>query len=110
MLKVGDGAACEFALNGRVAAARRSGAGPHDQDHSTERGVMLPDGPWSRSPLIDCFRRGEVARDIRLQAAQGVVALPALERVALLVLLTDDQDPRSWPQPTLPLRACPSPR
>jgi hypothetical protein len=49
--------------------------------------------PGHRSPLIDCFRRGEVARDIRLQAAQGVVALPALERVALLVLLTDDQDP-----------------
>jgi hypothetical protein len=34
-----------------------------------------------------------VARDLRLQAAQGVMALPALERVALLVLLTDDQDP-----------------
>jgi hypothetical protein len=49
--------------------------------------------PGLRSPLIDCFRRGEVARDIRLQAAQGVVALPALERVALLVLLTDDHDP-----------------
>ena len=49
--------------------------------------------PGHGGPLIDCFRRGEVARDIRLQAAQGVVALPALERVALLVLLTDDQDP-----------------
>jgi hypothetical protein len=49
--------------------------------------------PGLRSPLIDCFRRGEVTRDIRLQAAQGVVALPALERIALLVLLTDDPDP-----------------
>jgi hypothetical protein len=49
--------------------------------------------PGHRSPLIDCFRRGEVARDVRLLAAQGAMALPALERVALLVLLTDDQDP-----------------
>ena len=49
--------------------------------------------PGLRSPLIDCFRRGEAARDLRLLAANGVMALPALERLALLVLLTDDQDP-----------------
>jgi hypothetical protein len=49
--------------------------------------------PGLRSPLIDCFLRGEVARDIRLLAAQGVMAVHALERLALLVLLSDDQEP-----------------
>ena len=48
--------------------------------------------PGLRSPLIDFFRRGEVARDIRLLAAQGAVAPRAQEQVALLVLLSDDSD------------------
>lgn len=46
-----------------------------------------------RSPLLDFFRRGEVARDIRLLAAQGALAPKAHEQLGLLVLLTDDQDP-----------------
>ncbi|MDE3156689.1 MAG: hypothetical protein KGN76_16425 [Acidobacteriota bacterium] len=46
-----------------------------------------------RSPLVDFFRRGEVARDIRLLAAQGALAPRALEQLALLVLLVDDPDP-----------------
>jgi hypothetical protein len=46
-----------------------------------------------RSPLLDFFRRGEVARDIRLLAAQGALAPRAHEQLGLLVLLTDDQDP-----------------
>ncbi len=49
--------------------------------------------PGLRNPLIDCFRRGEVAQDIRLLAAQGAMAIPPLERLALLVLLVDDQEP-----------------
>jgi len=46
-----------------------------------------------RSPLIDFFRRGEVARDVRLLAAQGALAPRALEQLGLLVLLSDDPDP-----------------
>jgi hypothetical protein len=49
--------------------------------------------PGFRSPLIDFFRRGEVARDVRLLAAQGAMAPRAQEQVALLVLLSDDPDP-----------------
>lgn len=49
--------------------------------------------PGLRSPLIDFFRRGEVARDVRLLAAQGTLAPRALEQLALLVLLSDDPDP-----------------
>jgi hypothetical protein len=47
----------------------------------------------SRSPLLDLFRRGEVARDLRLLAAQGALAPRAFEQLALLILLTDDNDP-----------------
>lgn len=46
-----------------------------------------------RSPLLDFFRRGEVSADIRLLAAQGVLAPRAHEQLALLVLLSDDPDP-----------------
>lgn len=46
-----------------------------------------------RSPLVDFFRRGEVAYDIRLQAAQGVFAPRPHEQLALLILLVDDTDP-----------------
>jgi len=49
--------------------------------------------PGYRSPLIDFFRRGEVARDVRLLAAQGALAPRAQEQLALLVLLSDDTDP-----------------
>jgi hypothetical protein len=45
-----------------------------------------------RSPLIDFFRRGEVARDVRLMAAQGALAPRAHEQLALLILLYDDPD------------------
>lgn len=48
--------------------------------------------PGFRSPLIDFFRRGEVARDVRLLAAQGAMAPRAIEQLALLVLLADDPD------------------
>ncbi len=49
--------------------------------------------PGHRTPLLDFFRRGEVARDIRLLAAQGALAPRAYEQLALLVLLTGDADP-----------------
>jgi hypothetical protein len=46
-----------------------------------------------RTPLLDFFRRGEVARDIRLLAAEGSVAPRPVEQLGLLALLTDDADP-----------------
>jgi HEAT repeat protein len=46
----------------------------------------------SVTPLLDFFRRGEVARDVRMLAAQGILAPRAHEQVALLILLLDDQD------------------
>lgn len=49
--------------------------------------------PGIRSPLLDFFRRGEAARDVRMLAAQGVMAPRAQEQLALLVLLSDDPDP-----------------
>ena len=49
--------------------------------------------PGLHSPLIDFFRRGEVARDVRLLAAQGALAPRAHEQLALLILLSDDADP-----------------
>jgi len=48
--------------------------------------------PGIRSPLIDLFRRGEAARDVRLLAAQGALAPRELDQVALLMLLSDDVD------------------
>ena len=46
-----------------------------------------------KTPLLDFFRRGDVARDIRLQAAQGAMAPRAHEQIGLLMLLVNDHDP-----------------
>ena len=43
-------------------------------------------------PLLDLFRRGEVAREIRLLAAQGALAPRAHEQIGILILLVDDRD------------------
>jgi hypothetical protein len=48
--------------------------------------------PGLRTPLVDFFRRGEVARDVRLLAAQGAFAPRALDQLALLLVLKDDAD------------------
>jgi hypothetical protein len=45
------------------------------------------------TPLLDFFRRGEVARDVRLLAAQGALAPRAHEQLAILILLLEDVDP-----------------
>ncbi len=47
----------------------------------------------TRSPFLDFFRRGDVAKDIRMMAALGALAPRAHEQLALLVLLTGDADP-----------------
>jgi len=45
-----------------------------------------------RTPLLDFFRRGEVARDVRLLAAQGAIAPRPLEQLGILMILTSDPD------------------
>lgn len=45
-----------------------------------------------RTPLLDFFRRGEVARDVRLLAAQGAIAPRPLEQLGILMILTADAD------------------
>lgn len=50
--------------------------------------------PGVRSPLIDFFRRGDVASDVRQLAARGAFAPTVLDQVALLLLLSDDADPQ----------------
>ena len=47
----------------------------------------------SPTPLLDFFRRGEVARDVRLLAAAGAIAPRAHEQLSILILLLDDPDP-----------------
>jgi hypothetical protein len=49
--------------------------------------------PGVRTPLIDFFRRGDVAQDVRLLAARGALAPRALEQLAVLLILADDPDP-----------------
>jgi hypothetical protein len=45
-----------------------------------------------RTPLLDFFRRGDAARDVRLLAAQGAIAPRPLEQLALLMHLSADSD------------------
>ncbi|HEY7185840.1 MAG TPA: hypothetical protein VH436_04790 [Vicinamibacterales bacterium] len=45
-----------------------------------------------RTPLLDFFRRGDVARDVKLVAAQGALAPRAHEQLGLLVMLVADED------------------
>ena len=44
------------------------------------------------TPLLDFFKRGEVSRDVRMQAAEGALAPTAHEQIEILLLLTDDAD------------------
>src|SRR5712691_6502676 len=46
-----------------------------------------------QSPLLEFFKRGEVARDVRMLAAQGGFAPRADEQLGILVHLLDDPDP-----------------
>ncbi len=60
-----------------------------------------------RTPLIDQFRRGEAARDVKLLAAQGALAPRALEQLILLAILTEDTDPLVAAQATATLEVLP---
>src|SRR5215212_10281652 len=46
-----------------------------------------------RTPLLDTFKQGNVALDLRLQAARGELAPRPHEQLALLVNLVADPDP-----------------
>ena len=46
------------------------------------------------TPLLDFFKRGEVARDVRLLAAAGALAPRAYEQLAILIQLLEDADPQ----------------
>jgi hypothetical protein len=65
--------------------------------------------PGYRSPLVDFFRRGEAARDVRLLAAQGALATAVHDQLGLLVLLTDDPEPEIAGTADATLRALPEP-
>ena len=56
-----------------------------------------------RSPMLDFFRRGEVAKDVRMLAASGALAPRALDQIGLLAMLTDDaeEDIRAAAEATL---------
>lgn len=45
------------------------------------------------TPLLDYFKRGEVTRDVRMEAALGALAPRAHEQLAILVHLLEDPDP-----------------
>ena len=44
------------------------------------------------TPMLDCFRRDEVTRDLKVLAAQGGVAPRRLEQLGILMLLSSDKD------------------
>src|SRR6185295_5819023 len=74
--------------------AAREGRRIRDEAFDTQQSHGVPSvtvsGP---TPLLDFFKRGEVARDVRLLAAQGGLAPRAHEQLAIIVLLVDDPDP-----------------
>ncbi len=45
-----------------------------------------------RSPLVDLVRRGDSEKGVRMAAARGALGLPALDQVAILMLLVDDPE------------------
>ena len=45
-----------------------------------------------RMPMLDFFRRGEVAHDVKLLAAQGAIAPRPMEQLGILMVLTGDGD------------------
>src|SRR5205085_10816703 len=72
-------------------SARRSGEPAHpDGRYQRLRSALMDLG--IRSPFLDFFRRGEVAKDVRMLAARGALAPRAHEQIALLAMLTEDPD------------------
>jgi hypothetical protein len=59
--------------------------------------------------MVEFFLRGEAARDARLLAAQGALSSAPQEQLALLVLLSDDDDGDIAATANATLRALPEP-
>ena len=92
VIDVGDAAAFAFTVDGRAGAAwsgwKSDQCSPHTSD--AERLPSLMD-PGVRSPLIDFFRRSEVASDGIMRLPRGGHLRPAhFDQVALLLILSDD--------------------
>ena len=45
-----------------------------------------------RSPFVDLVRSGDAEQGVRMAAARGALGLPALDQLAVLMLLLDDRD------------------
>src|SRR5262249_42110767 len=93
-----DGADCRRRLGDLDDAERigretawQGGPSRHDSRHAEQlQRVSAPViGP---TPLLDFFKRGDVARDVRMEAAQGALAPRAYEQIAILALLVEDSD------------------
>jgi hypothetical protein len=61
------------------------------------------------TPLLDCFKRGDVTRDVKLLAAQGAIAPRAHEQVAILIMLLEDAEPEIRDTAAATLDAIPRP-
>ena len=93
ILTVSDPSAIEWTINGL--RGRTLGAEgvmttvrltPDNLQELRDESVSAP------TPLLDFFKRGEVARDVRLLAAAGAIAPRAHEQLSILILLLDDAD------------------
>ena len=94
-LNVGDAGALVYTLNGRPgkplgAPGQVDQRAHHARQPSRVSNTLMDLG--LRSPMLDFFKRGEVAKDVRMLAASGVLAPRALEQIGLLAMLTDDGD------------------
>src|SRR6185436_17251512 len=75
----------------RRQTARQVRRSRHDTRHP-EQLPGLPRPVIGPTPLLDHFKRGEVEREVRLEAAQGALATRAYEQIAILALLVEDPD------------------
>ena len=99
VLTAGDASALTLTLNGAEARPLgRPGEVVTARLNLDQFQRLRADPVSGPTPLLDFFKRGEVARDVRLLAAQGTLAPRAHEQLAILVLLLEDRrSPRSAP-------------
>src|SRR5262249_33058143 len=64
----------------------------HGAVHPGDPQKLRGESMTAPTPLLDFFKRGEVARDVRLLAAAGAIAPRAHEQLSILILLLDDSD------------------
>lgn len=64
--------------------------------------------PGYSTPLLEQFRRGEVDRELRLDAASASLPIPGLDQLVLLMLLATDPDPEVCARAIATLAAMPT--